>query len=296
MAASTVVYTIYAKKQWRVMEGQLRELKNSGKQTDDLICLYQQQVANLSQQATDTHALAISAGEQAGATKVQADRTREIAEHALAQAKATNALVLETNRLATSTDISAKAAESAAKTASDELEIGERPWVGVDVKVSGPFNYKTSGMDLTSRFTFHNSGRSPAIGLYMAPELLPVQPDNLAAEEEQLCKRAVSYASRNPSATDAVFPGVDTSNEEQLETGSDNVADAFKNKGYANPVLIVCVAYRSAFSDKYYETGRTFGLATITPPGLNLKLGENKTFAPSNLILVPYGLGSSFAK
>src|SRR5271166_2935292 len=53
--------------QLTVMGGQLEQMKGSGGQTDKLICLYQQQVAQLTKQAGDTHDLAVAAGKQAEA-------------------------------------------------------------------------------------------------------------------------------------------------------------------------------------------------------------------------------------
>ena len=51
IACATIKYTNYAKKQWQ-------EMNASGKQTDRLICLYQQQLEQLKRQAGDTHSLA----------------------------------------------------------------------------------------------------------------------------------------------------------------------------------------------------------------------------------------------
>jgi len=73
-ALATVAIMIWAGLQWK-------EMDDAGKQTDRLICLYGQQVAQLSKQASDTHDLAVNA-------KLQADRTKAIADQAAPQARA----------------------------------------------------------------------------------------------------------------------------------------------------------------------------------------------------------------
>ncbi len=72
--------------QWQAISGQLGEMKASGKQTDALIGLFQQQVYELKKQVSDTHDLAVAAGKQAIATSDsarQAARSANTAKDAL---------------------------------------------------------------------------------------------------------------------------------------------------------------------------------------------------------------------
>ena len=64
IAGSSIYYTKYAKRQWRVMRDQLGQMQDSGKQTSQLICLYQQQVANLGEEVGQMRTLAHNAGTQ----------------------------------------------------------------------------------------------------------------------------------------------------------------------------------------------------------------------------------------
>ncbi len=50
IAALTFFYVLYARAQWHVMDRQLTEMRSSGKQTDQLIYLYQKQVEQLHMQ------------------------------------------------------------------------------------------------------------------------------------------------------------------------------------------------------------------------------------------------------
>lgn len=87
--------------QLTTMQGQLGQMQTSSDQTDKLICLYRQQVAELHKQAADTHGLA-------DAAKKQADRMAE--------------QIPELKK-------SAKAAQDAARVAQDTLHISERAYV-----------------------------------------------------------------------------------------------------------------------------------------------------------------------
>lgn len=77
IAGANGIYTYYARKQFAVMSGQLDQMQSSGKQTDELISLYQAQLRELQKQAADTHTLALNAGIQAVAAQNASVTTRE---------------------------------------------------------------------------------------------------------------------------------------------------------------------------------------------------------------------------
>src|ERR1700685_1921008 len=71
-------YTVAAILQLGAMRGQLAQMQGSGKQTDQLICLYRQQLLELQKQAAHTHQLAAQAKKQAEAALAANIQTREI--------------------------------------------------------------------------------------------------------------------------------------------------------------------------------------------------------------------------
>jgi hypothetical protein len=77
IALSNTCYTHYARKQFESMNEQLKQMQQSGKQTDQLICLYQNQLLELRKQAVDTHIFAKAAKDQAGIAKRASVTTRE---------------------------------------------------------------------------------------------------------------------------------------------------------------------------------------------------------------------------
>jgi hypothetical protein len=126
--------------QLKVMSGQLTQMQGSSIQTDKLICLYRQQLTQLTKQASGTHDLAVSAGEQA--------------DQALIQAKATQAL---------------------AKTSRDALIVVQRAFVFPDTDLPLMVR-KSDGPPPTIAFTvvFENSGFTPTKNLAMHINWVPV--------------------------------------------------------------------------------------------------------------------------
>jgi len=72
VALFTAVLAVVSYFQWK-------ELRSSGDQTNRLICLYQQQLGQITKQANDTHDLAVAAGKQADQALLQAAGTRSLA-------------------------------------------------------------------------------------------------------------------------------------------------------------------------------------------------------------------------
>jgi len=119
--------------QLNVMNGQLEQMRGSGRQTDKLISLYQQQVAQLTKQAGDTHDLAVAAGTQA----INAGE----------QVKKLEAGVKETHALAT-----------AAQTANKNAVEADRPWIGGALTVQ---DFEANKIP-TYTIIWVNTGKRPA--------------------------------------------------------------------------------------------------------------------------------------
>jgi len=132
--------------QLKVMSGQLKEMHDSGAQTDTLIGLYQRQVEQVTKQATDTH---------------------DLAERTLAQAQATNRLAKEAKR---SADIAQEAIKSQIKLSNEE----RRSWLGLG-KVSMT-KFDEQGVRLLIPFT--NTGKTPAEAEFAISFSITSQPMN----------------------------------------------------------------------------------------------------------------------
>jgi hypothetical protein len=132
MAITTAIYTYYARRQWQ-------EMKGSGEQTDRLIGLYRQQVAQLTKQAGDTHELAMQA-------KNQADQTKTIADQAIVQAN-------------TNKQLAQNAVDSLANS-KQSFRAEQRAWVGVQGTSDSKGFTEKDVWQIT--VVFFNSGRTPA--------------------------------------------------------------------------------------------------------------------------------------
>jgi hypothetical protein len=156
IAISTTSYACYERKQLGVMAGQLKQMEGTSTQTDQMIWLIRQQLAQLTKQATDTHELAAQA-------KDQTESTKDIADRALTQATATNELARQAKRSADSSERAINEASRHAQEALDEsikaYVLDQRPWIGV---YEAPIiHWDKDGFRM--QVVFENSGKTPAI-------------------------------------------------------------------------------------------------------------------------------------
>ncbi len=239
---TTVVYTTYAKKQWQEMEG-------SGKQTDQLIYLYRQQLAELQKQALDTHELAESTGKQASQTELLAKRASD---------------------QATTTKIIAEQAKVSADIARDALTKTSRPWIWVDgpligaaivadpVEISHPTLYpdQSDQTQVKTRITLtiKNFGEGPAFFVTSFGGIVPAtgetDPQKLFAQEGSQMERACRMADlmrdtaiipKEKGSGPTLFPN-DTN---PMDIGGTTIAPGWD---LSSPLLSFgCVSYRDQF-------------------------------------------------
>jgi hypothetical protein len=194
IAASTITYTVYAKRQWNAMSDQLAEMKSSG---------------------TDTKNLAIAAGKQADAAGKQTDKmaeslrkTDDLISQATEQAKATNRLAMAARDQVAKLDAQVTETHALAKAAADQFTISakaltanQRPWVSFDIRINGPLTFDADGAHLSLAVTFKNTGGSTAIGsgfeIEMYHENAPQVLNSELFERDRVCQRALSFRRRS---------------------------------------------------------------------------------------------------
>jgi hypothetical protein len=138
---ATVGYAMIAAFQLKAMSGQLDQLRGSSTQTDKLISLYQQQLAQVTRQAGNTERLAIAAGDQAVAAKTSADT-----------------------------------AQSSLRATIDNFHQEQRAWVGVST-LGIPGGTLAEGNTVSAIVTISNLGRTPAQRCYMETGVNLLTPD-----------------------------------------------------------------------------------------------------------------------
>lgn len=165
-----------------------------------------------------------------------------------------------------------------------QLDFTERPWILLDkFAVEGPLVFDSGGgAAITFGFEIKNTGQSPAIRGFWQPDFFlqfgempsPVKKRNDA------CKVAESRSTKvaDQRLTEAWFPGQGLPKNIKINFTPDDVADALKIPGryfpngprvkdfdYIYPDFVVCVAYRSSFTDMQYHTGYILRLIRTNP-------------------------------
>ena len=200
----------------------------------------------------------------------------------------------------------ADAAKSAADTAASQLELSERPWIKVDAEVAGPYIYDQNGGHAQFSVTVKNIGKSPAIKVWLDPELYlsSLYRADPAIERDRFCKQnTVGGASLGYT----LFPD-DTPHQEKWELPISNEqiraiqADFHKITPHIHTIwqfrvdLIACVAYSPTFNpSKRYITGVVYEVRDKSS-GLPVALQVNKNLSASDVKLVPPELGGTLAQ
>jgi hypothetical protein len=217
---------------------------------------------------TDTHALAVAAGKQADAAKKQSSDTELIAKATQSQATTTIAV--------------ASAARSSAEISAKELELSERPWVDALMTIDGPFEFNVNGVNVHFKFQLVNTGHSPALATHISPRMTSVFSEGANANDilAQTCSGATREVVQSPGFGVTLFPNRPLEESISFGMGKEDIENASKKiPGQITwPEIVVCIGYRSTFTDKVYHTGYVLDLgrtdATGTPR-VDFKIGED---------------------
>jgi hypothetical protein len=264
LGLALLVAVIYGGQLW-VMNKQLGEMKGSGEQTDRLLCLYQQQLAQITKQATDTHDLAVAAGKQA--------------DQALTQTTQTTKLATDTHELASSAVIQSRATRDLAgdaagqlATMKTQLEISQRAWIAVDAVSLGHFEWvMVPGRPLQAviepTIDYRNVGNIPAVNVYGVTEVVFADQTGtvdfkpyIIKEQREFCSKSMNselYAT-NPKI---VFPSKGSSFGVSANiTPRQN--QIRQRDGLISPVVVGCVYYEFSTSSIVHHTGFIYTLET----------------------------------
>lgn len=159
----------------------------------------------------------------------------------------------------------------AATDARTAIEVAERPWVALEARVGGPFTFLAKAPEgYVSRggavfpvvVTLSNSGHSPASGLHLRSELIAPMVWDPLKERERLCNEAKQQESQNPRIYyDVLFPGTKMERELSLTIDMDQVSSTAKQSGgVIGPYVVMCLAYRPAYSDRIHRTALVLAL------------------------------------
>jgi hypothetical protein len=156
---------------------------------------------------------------------------------------------------------SANAAESAAKTASRELELSQRPWVDADTQIGGPLFYNVNGANFMFTFTLRNSGRLPALNTFIEPKMAVIFNDEDPTQiRNELCADAKKTVKTSAIGV-TLFPNVKYPKQETVTVNKQQMVSKRKESSglIEGPVLAVCIAYSSTLNPtSIYTTSYIF--------------------------------------
>jgi hypothetical protein len=144
--------------QLQIMTRQLTEMEGSSSQTSQLI-------VNASHQASDTHTLAVAAGKQADAAKVQSEQTEAQVEKMTESLSKTDALITQATTQAKATNDLVEQAKHQTDLLKTQLEISNRPWVGIEGRLQVVGSIHTDPAHVNFIFDLKNVGKSVALGV-----------------------------------------------------------------------------------------------------------------------------------
>jgi len=268
LAATTIVFTVYAKRQWK-------EMHESG---------------------TDTHDLAVAAGKQAEAAKV-------LAEQAKTQTVNTTDEVTQLKGMVTASSQQATTLGGQLSIMRKQLEAADRAWISVGASISGPLTYDArNGVFIGFRFILNDTGRSPAQGVHISAELVTtILLSNTEAEQKRICEgHAKALASGAHGYQEyTVFPGEPDIEEESIQLSIKDI-DAFYSAFEKAPIprpdfvpigLVGCVDYTFLSSPIHHQTG--FAFQILTREGGNPFMSQTP-IAGDRLMLMKTPLGHYF--
>lgn len=165
----------------------------------------------------------------------------------------------------------------------NEMEISERPWVSLEnFSMDSPLTFDSTGAHVTISYDIKNTGHSPAIRGFWQQELF-LQFEEVPSpvrKRADACKDAASRSTKiaDPRISETWFPGDSIRREVEEAISTGDIAKAVQvqklapksqeivaDSNYLYPELVVCLAYRAAFTNTQYHTGYILMLGRINP-------------------------------
>jgi hypothetical protein len=198
---------------------------------------------------------------------------------------------------------SADAAKRSAETASKQLEMADRPWIKDTVRSAFDFTAQNGAFSWAVTSRAENVGHSVATAIYPQAKLIAIQGadfiDGPRRKARELCDEVSARFERVKSDpvvwSNAIFPG-DWSEfvantvllPSEIKTGA---LDGGANLGQSfSPMLIGCIEYHYATSEKPHKTWFVYTLAHKDDPTLQqptrVFFSVGKTIRNADIVLI----------
>jgi hypothetical protein len=146
----------------------------------------------------------------------------------------------------------------------EQLLASRRPWVGVDVSLTGDMEADIHGYTVRLKYTTQNYGTTPAVGVYLHPQIVLWTPGfDLDREQKKVCEMGMDPAVFSvgghdlfPAQKNETYSGFGLSKSE-IEKSLEVYRQTLGNDApftFINPFIMGCVTYRSTFDDTVHRT------------------------------------------
>jgi hypothetical protein len=197
---------------------------------------------------------------------------------------------------------SAEAAKDSADATAKQLELTERPWVSIEMKVETGFIFDPNGARVGLKVTMKNIGHSPATALWPEAVMLPIEPSDILAERDKYCKEVMDREGKLTRAGYMLFPGEELEQHWMMSAKRKDVEQAAnRSNGFIRPVIIACLPYRSTFNQSGYLTSKIrdfvwFPELTNPVPAYDIHVVEKGTIPLEHMGLRPHLVGANYAE
>lgn len=187
----------------------------------------------------------------------------------------------------------AEAAQSAAKIAAQQLELTERPWVRIDLKIGGPLVIDRNGVNFVLQAVTKTTGNSPASVIMESKMYVNYAwPATLMNEKRDgFCEDLKKRALINQKYLKTVFPGTEElAVYQHLSVSDSELKRALQDNttGRIMPLIVTCAIYQSTFNDKLYETAYSSMVMSIEQGyGMGVPGTKETTIPPEHLFISP---------
>ena len=202
--------------------------------------------------------------------------------------------------------------QSQTKTAREQLELSERPWIKVNFTIgSQGFAFQEGGAQLPLQAHFQNVGHSVAtsafinVKMFLADDANGIFKQPLKRQHE-LCDPIVRQPVNDPKIGDmtlTIFPGDTDSSmvygvgvgKEELESAKNAAPKAPGGKRIL-PIIVGCADYQYGTSERHHQTRFIYEVQRLdrkVPPNIYpiYSIEVPKSVAPNDVVLIKYGFG-----
>jgi hypothetical protein len=215
------------------------------------------------------------------------------------------------NRTAYDTHRQANDADTQAKTAQQEFELSERPWLFVGAVKLGGLTYDKDVLRFSAVFRIRNIGHSPAAKAILKVDLIPLRVKEVQTfsepfrHQKQMCSQPESRSKSTFEGGDYTFtllPGQWTEKNAFMVISPQDRKQAewipfgSNNKPIITLFMVGCVDYGFEFKAGRHQSGFIYGLTRVDPkyPLSPFVIYSGEPVPEGSITILPYGYGDSF--